>query len=825
MYHKRASILLFFLSVGFLLQTCTTGEVDKIELPEGKTARVVFLVGDVFIRSGPEEWIRAEVGNELAEGTSIKTEGNSYCEIVISSGTIFRMKDRSEIQLTLLPKDRNENQTLIQLVVGDLFAKAQKIAYKSSDTIATSTVTLGVRGTKFLVHVESEPERGEKTAVLVAKGSVNVKLNIKKSSNENIPTELKAIIKKIERGTTIREGFKVEVPEQKIDRVTRAIIDIARKTAVEESEILQLKQDALLVPLPLSANDKKKLNELEELSLEFTSGETFYISPNFDGANDEFEFSTAAFSDKRVEKWELIILDARSNLQKILKSRLMEEKSLIKLPEKITWNMVNERGNIVSDGSYVYEFRMHVKNGKKFSKVKGTIIVDTVPPILELKPEDTTFSPNGDGIKDTLSIEIEAEPDIEWAGTITTPEGIIVKTLEWGKDIPPVFEWDGSGENGTILPEGVYNITFTGQDRAGNKTIKEIKEITVDVRERTASVDIDNSIFSPNGDGLLDTVTFKPILSDRSRIDTWDLIIQTEKGETAKRFRGTGFIPETIVWDGMPQKGQADEFQLDELPSGTYLYFLKVIYRSGVNTYSFKKALTIDNDPPDVEVQVEPPIFSPDGDEKDDFLSIKPKIIDLTPITSWKAIVYTANDTEFKTFSGTTMPKDEINWDGISDTGQLVDSGEDYSLVFEATDSGFNTGESEKIPFSIDILVIPAERGLKIQLSNVEFGFNTAIIKGEKSLKILEKMVQILKKYEKYSIIIEGHTDKTGDENYNLILSKQRAEAVGEYLIQHGVDPNRLSYEGYGSQFPIDTNETPEGRARNRRVEFILIRK
>ena len=110
-------------------------------------------------------------------------------------------------------------------------------------------------------------------------------------------------------------------------------------------------------------------------------------------------------------------------------------------------------------------------------------------------------------------------------------------------------------------------------------------------------------------------------------------------------------------------------------------------------------------------------------------------------------------------------------------------------------------------------------------MSNIEFGFNTADLKGDKTFEILDNIVFVLQKYEKYSIIVEGHTDSTGNEEYNRTLSKNRAESVGRYLIVNGIDEERLSYEGLGAQYPVDTNETPEGRARNRRVEFILVKK
>ena len=69
-------------------------------------------------------------------------------------------------------------------------------------------------------------------------------------------------------------------------------------------------------------------------------------------------------------------------------------------------------------------------------------------------------------------------------------------------------------------------------------------------------------------------------------------------------------------------------------------------------------------------------------------------------------------------------------------------------------------------------------------------------------------------------IEIRGHTDSKGSDSYNLRLSENRAKAVFEYLISKGISEKRLQYKGYGKTMPIDTNDTEEGRANNRRVEF-----
>lgn len=100
----------------------------------------------------------------------------------------------------------------------------------------------------------------------------------------------------------------------------------------------------------------------------------------------------------------------------------------------------------------------------------------------------------------------------------------------------------------------------------------------------------------------------------------------------------------------------------------------------------------------------------------------------------------------------------------------------------------------------------------------INFEFDKSIIKKE-SYPYLDKIVRLMKNTP-IRIIIKGHTDNVGNEEYNLNLSKKRAEAVYNYLIKAGVEAGRLKYEYYGMSRPITTNDTPEGRLTNRRVEF-----
>ena len=86
----------------------------------------------------------------------------------------------------------------------------------------------------------------------------------------------------------------------------------------------------------------------------------------------------------------------------------------------------------------------------------------------------------------------------------------------------------------------------------------------------------------------------------------------------------------------------------------------------------------------------------------------------------------------------------------------------------------------------------------------------------------LEELSRVLQKYEDTNILIEGHTDSSGSEEYNQELSEKRASSVYTYLVQQGVMASRFSTIGYGEMQPVATNETPAGRQQNRRVEVAI---
>ncbi|MGB6151198.1 MAG: OmpA family protein [Pricia sp.] len=104
----------------------------------------------------------------------------------------------------------------------------------------------------------------------------------------------------------------------------------------------------------------------------------------------------------------------------------------------------------------------------------------------------------------------------------------------------------------------------------------------------------------------------------------------------------------------------------------------------------------------------------------------------------------------------------------------------------------------------------------------VYFDTNKSDVKGT-SAETLNSMANILKEYPKSNVLVEGHTDSAGPDDYNMDLSKKRATSVTDYLIAQGVDKSRLTTKWYGENQPIGDNSTKAGKAKNRRVELAIV--
>lgn len=114
------------------------------------------------------------------------------------------------------------------------------------------------------------------------------------------------------------------------------------------------------------------------------------------------------------------------------------------------------------------------------------------------------------------------------------------------------------------------------------------------------------------------------------------------------------------------------------------------------------------------------------------------------------------------------------------------------------------------------------EEGIAVSFdSGLLFGFDSATLRQE-SIENLQKLTRIINRDEDTILLIVGHTDSVGDENYNLGLSERRARSAANYMIEQGLAQSRVRIEGRGEYEPIDDNNTEAGRQENRRVEVAI---
>ena len=112
------------------------------------------------------------------------------------------------------------------------------------------------------------------------------------------------------------------------------------------------------------------------------------------------------------------------------------------------------------------------------------------------------------------------------------------------------------------------------------------------------------------------------------------------------------------------------------------------------------------------------------------------------------------------------------------------------------------------------------EDGITVTLKNdILFDVDSAVLSDEAKQTLLN-LNRVLKKYPENIIQVQGYTDSTGSAAYNKTLSEKRAKAVYNFILENGLKTSSLTYAGFGANNPIAENNTPEGRAKNRRVEL-----
>jgi flagellar hook assembly protein FlgD/outer membrane protein OmpA-like peptidoglycan-associated protein len=443
--------------------------------------------------------------------------------------------------------------------------------------------------------------------------------------------------------------------------------------------------------------------------------ETFYISPNNDGAADEFLLPVSIEDERFVTSWTMEIADAEGTVVRRIENkeqrpenegfanvidRLLYVKKGVEVPEVVRWDGRTDDGGIAPDGEYSFVLRAEDDNGNVRISEPNTLVVDATPPTVTIaEPEDSDaliFSPNDDGNKDALEITQESSPEDEWTLQILdASDAVVYEDTRTGESLAS-FTWDGRDSTGALVPDGVYSYQVYAQDRALNEGSGRLNNIIVDTEPTPIGLAVDIGHFSPNGDGRRDTVSLTPDIPVTDGIRSHTFRVRNAAGQTRRTVTGGTTVPSPWVFEGRGDDGT-------RLAEGAYTIELELTYRNGNQPRTTSPTVTLDVTPPRLAVTSDTTVFSPNGDGRLDTVSF---IHETEEVPSWTATIAGEDGTAVRAYAWQGLPEAELRWDGRSAAGERAPDGT-YRYVLTGEDRAGNIRSSSPIAVELDTRETP----------------------------------------------------------------------------------------------------------------------
>ncbi|MBN1621996.1 MAG: OmpA family protein [Endomicrobiales bacterium] len=560
------------------------------------------------------------------------------------------------------------------------------------------------------------------------------------------------------------------------------------------------------------------------------------FSPNRDGILDEVEFSLEIYDASPLKEWKLGIKNESGKTVRTFKGIEIEKKGIV-------WDGKGDDGVVLPDGTYLWYVFAEDMVANSITSETQKVVIGATKPVISVKSDLEIFSPNSDGFKDEVKFTFTASAFNKiksWALRIEKNR-VAMRTFNGLGNPPSSVTWLGENDDKRTLEDGRYSFIFVVDDEAGNKVETVAQNIIIDTTKPQLSISVSPGIFSPNGDDFKDNATFALVYQDESPAVSWKVGIYDVKDKLCRSYSGKDNPPLNVLWDGKDNEKQS-------LKDGVYNYIFMAEDIVGNKTTTLKERVKIDNTAPEVKLSASPTLFSPNEDGEKDTATFTLEYNDASDIMDWKLEAIGPNPAR-RVFKGSGRPSQNIIWYGKNDRGASLLDGK-YTAKLYIRDEVGNMGESSPVEIEIDtskpmVAVLTEEkpiqmlaptysfaetkRGMVISLA-AEFLFDTAkaSIKDE-GKATLQKAASLIKRYPDRTVSIEGHTDNVPISNQefpnNQILSEKRAESIMNFIIKDsGIPRERFVLKGYGDTKPIATNDTPEGRKKNRRVEIILVK-
>jgi len=330
-------------------------------------------------------------------------------------------------------------------------------------------------------------------------------------------------------------------------------------------------------------------------------------------------------------------------------------------------------------------------------------------------------------------------------------------------------------------------------------------------------------------DGQIKSVSFKPNVP-QEKVKEWTLNIKSSDGKIVKTFSGVGEVPKNLSWDG------TDSFGKISRADANYIFDFKAKDMSGQIVKTVGQI-------------IQPKKFDYMNVEEKRFIPIKGKEMLVAPVTllvssdteerkqvpfvmvnekiknvkNWTFDVYDKAGAPLKKFRGDGAMPSYLVWDGKDYDGNYAEDLKNckYVLTINGTD-GKKSEIKERQVIRDPFIIASKTKKLKMA-KRIYFESNAYDLLPEMTQR-LNEIGDEISRQNRTQIYIQGHSSGEGDRNYNILLSQLRAKAVLRYLVEkYRISPLSITTVGYGSDIPVDSNDSDDTRALNRRVEIIIM--
>ena len=436
-----------------------------------------------------------------------------------------------------------------------------------------------------------------------------------------------------------------------------------------------------------------------------------YISPNNDGIQDDLELSLEIDDERFVSGYRLEITNDQGELVRTIANidprpqstgvrniidRLLAVTDGVEIPAEISWNGRTESGSIAADGNYTFILKAWDDNENTAITDERQVIVDTAAPRISINApvgDQLIFSPSEGSFQQEVEIGQSGSVEFLWEAQILDAQQQPVMNYKWENAAPETVVWGGQNATGEIVPDGVYEYRIFSRDKAGNTNNGSVENIIVNTEPTPLEISLSASVFSPNQDGVQDSMRIFPKPGNLNGIRSWqiDIVPEGQNGAVRTITGGQNVPTEGVFFDGQTDSGNT-------LSEGRYKALLTVTYSSGRQPKVESGSFIVDVSAPASTVRAEFPAFSPNNSGIRDQQLFQQ---DFSTEFVWHGFVVNEDDEVVREFIWNGNPPVQHSWDGRNQDGSLAADGQ-YQYYLYSVDRAGNEGTSNRVSFELN---------------------------------------------------------------------------------------------------------------------------